>query len=71
MKLWSDAHRRTPIDIFVYEPFNFAAEAAQMVSTQILPDLDAPVVSLSTLLEMKRVAGRPQDLLDIAELQRA
>src|SRR6266496_4464575 len=28
LKLWSDAHERTPVDIFVYEPFNFAAESA-------------------------------------------
>src|ERR1035437_234602 len=26
LKLWSDAHRRTPIDVFVYEPFDFALE---------------------------------------------
>ena len=23
LKLWSDIHRRTPIDIFIYEPFEF------------------------------------------------
>ena len=23
LKLWSDEHRRTPVDIFVYEPFDF------------------------------------------------
>jgi hypothetical protein len=31
----------------------------------------APVVTLETLLKMKRAAGRPQDLTDIEELQRA
>jgi len=31
----------------------------------------APVVSLATLLQMKRVVGRPQDLTDIEELNRA
>ena len=25
LKLWSDSHRRTPLDIFIYEPFDFAA----------------------------------------------
>src|ERR1035438_5157485 len=26
LKLWSDVHRRTPVDIFVYEPFDFKKE---------------------------------------------
>ena len=26
LRLWSDLHRRTPIDVFVCEPFNFAEE---------------------------------------------
>ena len=29
LKLWSDEHRRTPIDIFVYEPFPFEQELAR------------------------------------------
>ena len=70
LKLWSDAHQRTPIDIFVYEPFEFAQEYARAPRREISPGLEAPVVTLETLLEMKRVAGRPQDLADIAELTR-
>jgi hypothetical protein len=71
LKLWSDRHRRTPIDIFVYEPFDFAAEWARLERLEVCPGVLAPVVSLGTLLEMKRVAGRPQDLEDIKELNRA
>ena len=71
LKLWSDAHRRTPVDIFVYEPFDFAAEFSQAVRLEIYPGVLAPVVTLKTLLKMKRAAGRPQDLTDIEELQRA
>lgn len=70
LKLWSDEHRRTPVDIFVYEPFLFTAEWKLALKLEVFPGLSAPVVSLPTLLEMKRVAGRPQDLIDIAELQR-
>lgn len=70
LKLWSDAHRRTPIDIFVYEPFDFAAEWAVATPLEVAPGLSAPVVTLATLLEMKRAAGRPHDLIDIEELQR-
>ncbi|MDQ6862088.1 MAG: nucleotidyl transferase AbiEii/AbiGii toxin family protein [Verrucomicrobiota bacterium] len=70
LKLWSDEHRRTPIDIFVYEPFDFSAESARASLFEVCPGVPAPVVSLPTLLEMKRTAGRPQDLIDITELQR-
>src|SRR5437867_7324883 len=71
LKLWSDEHQRTPVDIFVYEPFNFAQEYAIGTALEVCPGLSARVVSLETLLKMKRDAGRPQDLIDIEELQRA
>jgi hypothetical protein len=70
LKLWSDEHRRTPIDIFVYEPFSFAEELGRCVLLEISPGVTAPVVALATLLEMKRAVGRPQDLIDIQELER-
>ena len=70
LKLWSEEHRRTPIDIFVYEPFPFEQELARSLRLELSPGLWAPVVALDTLLEMKRVAGRPQDLVDITELER-
>lgn len=71
LKLWSDEHQRTPIDIFVYEPFDFAKEFATAMTVELYPSLVAHVVSLETLLKMKRDAGRPQDLIDIEELQRS
>lgn len=71
LKLWSDEHRRTPIDIFVYEPFDFGRESKAASVMEISPGLFAPIVSLETLLQMKREAGRPQDMIDIEELLRA
>jgi len=71
LKLWSDEHQRTPIDIFVYEPFDFANEFATAMAVELYPGLLARIVSLETLLKMKRDAGRPQDLIDIEELQRS
>lgn len=71
LKLWSDEHRRTPIDIFVYEPFDFREELKVAKQLEVYPDVLAPVVYLPTLLEMKRAASRPQDLIDIQELERA
>lgn len=70
LKLWSDHHRRTPVDIFVYEPFSFDEEFARAMHHEIAPGLQAPIVSLPALLAMKRIAGRPSDLEDIRELER-
>ncbi len=70
LKLWSDEHRRTPIDIFVYEPFLFDEEYERSSSMEIADGICARIVSLETLVAMKREAGRPRDLDDINELER-
>ena len=70
LKLWSDEHQRTPVDIFVYEPFDFTKEYAAATAREVSPGVTARVVSLETLIKMKRDAGRAQDLIDIEELQR-
>ncbi len=69
LKLWSDVHRRTPIDVFIYEPFDFATEYAAAKWEPVLGAVAASVVRYSTLLKMKQDAGRPQDLADIADLE--
>lgn len=71
LKLWSDGHRKTPVDVFVYEPFPFQAEFVRAPRFEVAPGLPAPIVSLDKLLQMKRDANRPQDLVDIEELTRA
>ena len=70
LKLWSDQHRRTPIDVFVYEPFDFVPEWQAAPRFDWGDGLLVPVVSLPALLAMKRAAGRPQDLADIEALER-
>ena len=70
LRLWSDLQRRTPVDVFVYEPFNFVEEYAAAKWEEISPHLKAPVIRCNTLLAMKRVAARPQDFADISELER-
>ncbi len=70
LNLFSDQHRRTPIDVFISEPFDFDTE---MENATIMPidDLTSiPVISLPTLLKMKRDAGREKDLLDISYLNK-
>jgi hypothetical protein len=70
LKLWSDLHRRTPVDTFVYEPFDFDVEYAQCEDKEIMPHVLAKVVTYPTLIRMKREAGRPHDLTDIIDLER-
>ena len=70
LKLWSDIHRRTPVDIFIDEPFEFVEETLRLIRMELSPEVSAPIVSLETLLNMKRLADRPQDQIDITELQR-
>lgn len=65
----SDRHRETPIDIFVSEPFDFHAEYRRALVEEVAPGIPVRIVSLGTLARMKRAAGRPQDLADIAELR--
>jgi hypothetical protein len=69
LKLWSDIHRRTPVDVFVYEPFDFEAEYVLAERMEIASGLSAPFATWESLLAMKRSAGRPQDLADIAALE--
>jgi hypothetical protein len=70
LKLWSDVHRRTPIDVFVYEPFDFSREFAAAKWLPVAADVLAPIVSLPALLMMKRGAGRDRDLQDIEILHK-
>jgi len=68
LPLWSEIHRRTPIDIFIYEPFDFARELSRALRLPVWGDETAPVVAYEALLELKRTAGRSQDLTDIEKL---
>lgn len=71
LKFWSDQHRETMLDVFVTEPFPFDEELRRSTREEVAPGLLAPVVTLDTLLEMKRGAARPKDLADIDELNLA
>ena len=68
LTFWSDRHRETPLDVFVEEPFDFSREYASADTQELLPGLKVRIVNLSTLLAMKRIAGRSQDMADIDEL---
>jgi hypothetical protein len=66
-QLYSDQMRST-IDIFVRYPVDF--EALWADGTRIdLPDTSLRIASIDHLIQMKRQAGRPQDLVDIEKLE--
>jgi hypothetical protein len=68
LRFWSDEHRETPLDVLVTEPFDFEREFVGADIRESAPGLSVRIVSLATLLEMKRTAARPQDLADIDEI---
>jgi hypothetical protein len=70
LKLWSDAHRRTPVAVFVYEPFDFKKEFARARWEPVAGKTREPIVAYQTLLAMKKSAGRDKDLLDVAALKK-
>ncbi|CAN5163853.1 hypothetical protein BH20VER2_BH20VER2_18150 [soil metagenome] len=69
----SDAHRETPLDVFVIEPFNFDEEYARAYSSAVkAPGMEptlARYVTVTTLIQMKEAVARPQDLEDVRHLR--
>jgi hypothetical protein len=68
LAFWSDAHRETPVDVFVREPFPFEDEY-QRALVKPLGNIPVRVVSIGALIAMKDAAGRPQDRIDIDQLR--
>jgi predicted nucleotidyltransferase len=66
--LFSAEHPRTNVDLFVEMPLDFEQAHAKAVRLDLVPDLQAPFVSLEDLLCLKQQAGRPKDLEDIRQL---
>jgi uncharacterized protein (DUF1330 family) len=70
LRLHSEAHRKTPIDIFIGEPFDFDRAHGEAHRDEVAPGLQAAFVGFDDLIRMKRAAGRPQDLADIHQLSK-
>jgi len=69
LNFFSDQHRETTIDVFVYEPFDFQVEYLAAMQGDILPGLSVRFVSIPTLIQMKEAANRPRDIDDIQHLR--
>lgn len=68
LNFYGDTFPGTSVDIFVYEPFDFAHEYEVAMCSELLPGVQVRFVSIPTLICMKRAAGRPRDLDDIQHL---
>jgi hypothetical protein len=65
--LWHPSHPGFAVDLFVQEPFDFDMVYRRALRVP-LEGVEATVVSRDDLMEMKRAAGRVQDLEDVAAL---
>ena len=71
LNFWSDRHRDTPIDVFVSEPFDFDLEYSQGLAQELAPGITMRFPRLDTLIQMKVLAGRPKDLIDVEYLRKS
>jgi hypothetical protein len=68
--LSSPAHPDTEVDLFLEPPLDFERAHVDRVELELAPGLSGSFVGRRDLIELKRHAGRPQDLIDIAQLER-
>jgi hypothetical protein len=66
---FSPEHQATEVDLFVEPPFDFERAYAGAARFEVAPGIEATFVGLDDLIEMKRRAGRPQDLQDVSNLE--
>ena len=65
--LWHPDLAGFEVDLFVEEPFDFDEAWQRRVMVELAGTI-APLVSLDDLLDLKKAAGRPRDLEDVAVL---
>jgi hypothetical protein len=66
--LWDPGNTRPTVDLFVQSPIPFETLFRDSVRLDV-GGVDCRIASVGHLIEMKRAAGRPQDLVDIERLQ--
>lgn len=69
LNFFSDQHRTTSVDMFVYEPFDFATEYENCLKDELRAGLEVRFVTIPTLIQMKEIANRPKDIDDIWHLR--
>ena len=71
LKLYSDAHRETSIDVFVSDPLGFEEAIRRVHYYPLAEDVQVPVCGYEDLVKLKLLASRPKDLLDLDQLKKA
>jgi predicted nucleotidyltransferase len=69
LKLVSDAHRETDIDVFVSDPLGFDDAYARAHFYPLTEGVEVPVCGYDDLVKLKLLASRPQDLADLDQLR--
>lgn len=67
--VFSAQHPATEIDLFVETPFDFERAYGDADRFEVASGVEATFIGRADLIAMKRKAGRPQDLKDVAELE--
>ena len=67
--LFSDRHQATEVDLFLESPFDFDRAYARAERFDVAAGVQGTFVGIRDLIEIKRKAGRPQDLQDIESLE--
>lgn len=68
--LSSPDHAATEVDLFLDPPLDFERAYSDRVEMEVAPGLPAAFVGRKDLIDLKRRAGRAQDLEDIARLEK-
>jgi hypothetical protein len=71
LKLYSDAHRETSIDVFVSDPLGFEEAFGRVHYQPLTPNLSVPICGYQDLVKLKVLASRPKDLDDLDRLRKA
>ena len=64
-------HRKDPlmlIDVFIREPIAFSMIKKKIIRIK-LRNIVIPVISLNHLIKLKKISGRPSDIMDVKNLQ--
>jgi hypothetical protein len=67
--LHSSIHAATEIDLFASNPIDFDQAYRLALRVPLTDSIVSSFVGYDDLITMKRIAGRPQDLADIAQLE--
>lgn len=68
--LQSPQHPTTELDLFVECPVDFASAHASALNITVAAEVRAAVLGYAELTALKRRAGRPQDMIDVQQLER-